>query len=727
MEDSAANISDENEKAMQIDMYTSEMEEIADMLDALKDELERKEQLLIKVEETLEDTEVVLEKKIQNIVEKDDELRKIEDILKRKEEDINITEEELQTNAALEYLSFRAREEDISEKMDILTEKETVIKSHLSLEELDANVEQREEFLKELESRIKDGEGIQKQKATQVDDKLLADMERVELELQSKAEEIKEMEQHLMQMETGLRDREEDLLDRTHRLQERERDMVSGMSAETSPELAKELERKEAEITKIKEHFATKEKEIGGFKKQLEEMDIHLKEREEEIKYRENELEKEHEKVMGQIGMDKTELTRLMANEQEMKYQIELEVKRKEKEISDKINRKTELRIQPLLKKIELLAKRNEDLEGLEDNLEGKRADLEMRELQFRERFEELSYSEEKMSKREERILHDRMSLEQERKKLKASGKGGDAEFMEEEIRLKNEELRQLEERLEERENFLREKELEMKRMESKIIDADLEMELAVEKEKDVTKIKTGVRRLDDLLYGGLPLNSNIFVYGPPFTGKSVLLNLFIAEGLRKGIPAIFVLTDKAPSEIREGLSQILPKVDIYEKKGLLRYVDAYSRSMGIETEEPNTTYVEKATDLDELGMAVTNVQKIIQKDHKYHKIVLHSVSTIMAYTDAMVTFRFLQTLTSRNKRAGAVSLYCMDYGMFSDSEVQTLKHLMNGIIEFKVDDLKAYMRVEGVTDVRTRGWIEYSHSTKNLSLKGSFAVDHIR
>ena len=284
-----------------------------------------------------------------------------------------------------------------------------------------------------------------------------------------------------------------------------------------------------------------------------------------------------------------------------------------------------------------------------------------------------------------------------------------------------------MEERLSEREQFLRDKEMDMKRMESKVIDAELDMEFAVEKEKDIAKIKTGVRRLDDLLYGGLPLNANVFIYGPPFTGKLVLMNLFIAEGLRKGIPGIFILTDKSPSEIRDGLKLVLPKIETYEKKGLMKYVDAYSKSMGIDVEEANSVLIEKPTDLNEIGMAVANLQKKIQKDHKYHKIALYSVSTIMAYTEAMTTFRFLQSVTSRNKRSGAISLYCMDHGMFSDSDVQTLKHLMNGIVEFKVDDLKSFLRVEGICDVRTRGWIEYSHTTKTLNLKGSFAVDHIR
>ena len=74
-----------------------------------------------------------------------------------------------------------------------------------------------------------------------------------------------------------------------------------------------------------------------------------------------------------------------------------------------------------------------------------------------------------------------------------------------------------------------------------------------------------------------------------------------------------------------------------------------------------------------------------------------------------------------------ACSMYVMDRGMFSDAEVQTLKHLMNGVIEFKTEDLKNFMRVEGIGDVRTRGWIEFSHTTNSITLIGSFAVDHIR
>ena len=204
MQNGVPGVSDDETQAMQIDVYTREIEEIADMLDALKDELERKEELLTKVEETLEDTEKVLEKKISSIVDKDEKLKRIEEILKRKEEDMRIQEEELQTNAALEYLSFRSREDEISEKMMELTDKENTINITLSLEELDNTIQEREEFLKDLEERIKEGSIVEAQQTGKVDPKLLEDLEQREIEVRDQAESLQDVERRLMNMEQDL-------------------------------------------------------------------------------------------------------------------------------------------------------------------------------------------------------------------------------------------------------------------------------------------------------------------------------------------------------------------------------------------------------------------------------------------------------------------------------------------------------------------------------------------
>jgi KaiC/GvpD/RAD55 family RecA-like ATPase len=207
--------------------------------------------------------------------------------------------------------------------------------------------------------------------------------------------------------------------------------------------------------------------------------------------------------------------------------------------------------------------------------------------------------------------------------------------------------------------------------------------------------------------------------------GKQVLTNLFIADGLKRGVPAIYVVTDKTPKEVINSLRPILPNVEAFEKKGLLFWVDTFSRGMGLPEDHPNTKYVDKVTDLDGMTEAILEIQGGIKAN--YHKLVFHSVSTLLTYNDPTSTFRFLQNLTARSRWANCAALYIIDEGMQSDGDVATLKHLMNGMVEFKQEELKSYMRVEGICDIRTRGWVEYSHTTSSLNLLGSFAVNYIK
>src|SRR2546430_17735173 len=65
---------------------------------------------------------------------------------------------------------------------------------------------------------------------------------------------------------------------------------------------------------------------------------------------------------------------------------------------------------------------------------------------------------------------------------------------------------------------------------------AEAEEAVAVEKKAD--RVKTGTPRLDDLLYGGIPFNSNVLFVGPAFVGKEIALLNFIAEGLKKASPS---------------------------------------------------------------------------------------------------------------------------------------------------------------------------------------------
>jgi len=717
-------LSDDPDQMM--DAYAKEIEDIAEGLDTLKKDLEKKESLLAQVESTLEESERELEKKITAINEKDEKLRSIEEILQRKEEEIGIQEEELQTNAALEYLSFKSREEELIERERGLEDFDRERDEYrMRAEQLEQELVEAQERLESAEQMLREGMGDGAGGLSQAAQEELRAREE---DLMRKEQELEELKDNLMDIEERLREQEAFLRKEEERL--RRGVMGGGGGQPTDEKLIKQLNKKESELGKLEKSLQEKQKEVEGFKEILEGMEKNLKEREREIREREEKLEENRQKVLSGGGIDKKELAKLMKNEEELKFQIDREIKRQEK--TWQLDQKK--KIQQFMKKIEKLERRNEELENTAESVDDIQLELEAREKELKERYEEMSFQEEKISRREEKLINMRRELQKQADEGGGGGEGNaiilseELENLQEQIAQKEAELKEMEEKLAEREDFLKRKEKELKMASDRVIESELEVEMAVESERDVDKVSLGVRRLDDMLYGGLPLNSNIMIYGPPFTGKLVLIHLFIADALKKGVPCIYILTDKTPPEIRDSLSMVLPKAQAYERKGLLHFIDAYSVSMGIEADEPNTVYIDKPTDLEEINNAITNIQKTFSgRKSKYHKVAFVSLSTLITYTDAMTVFRFLSTFTSKCKRAHAVSLIQMDEGIGSESDVSTLKHTMNGVFEMKNEELKTYIRAVGIGDVRTRAWVQYSHSSKAFTIKGSFAVDHIR
>ena len=286
-------------------------------------------------------------------------------------------------------------------------------------------------------------------------------------------------------------------------------------------------------------------------------------------------------------------------------------------------------------------------------------------------------------------------------------------------------ELKIKEENLKNREKYLKEKEEELNRDRERLFNNETNNEENLNNNLD--KIKTGVLRLDDLLLGGLPLNSNVLMMGPPFIGKEVLLNLFITQGLKTKTPCIYVTTNKKVTQIREDLKKVIPNYDEYEKRGLIYFVDAYSKSLGLVEEGANIEFAEPQKDMDEIELAINRIHKSFPDENKQIRIVFNSISTLIAQSSAFKTFKRIQTLCGRYKENGASSLYIIDPEMHDKSEIEMFKHLMDGVIEFEERNMKNLLRVKGICDVQTRAWVEYKHSKNMLDLVGSFSLEHIR
>ncbi len=288
-------------------------------------------------------------------------------------------------------------------------------------------------------------------------------------------------------------------------------------------------------------------------------------------------------------------------------------------------------------------------------------------------------------------------------------------------------EVKKKEEEIKTREEYLRNKERELQVKEQALVEEDLKKaEKSRTLEIQAQKAKTGTSRLDDLMFGGLPYGTNALLIGPPFIGKETVMYAFICEGIKKGIPAIIITTDAAPSDIREDAKQVLNTFPDYEKLGLVKYIDVYSKGMGIEEVDPNAVVIENTTDYKEILKAVEQVTKGVKDKSTTYRMAVSSLSTLITYSDMTQCYRFLQTLTGKNKRGKVTTVYTIDRGMHSETEIQMLGHVMDGSIEFKQESTKTMLSIQGICDVQSRAFIQYNYSKSGINI-GSFSLDKIR
>jgi hypothetical protein len=98
----------------------------------------------------------------------------------------------------------------------------------------------------------------------------------------------------------------------------------------------------------------------------------------------------------------------------------------------------------------------------------------------------------------------------------------------------------------------------------------------------------------------------------------------------------------------------------------------------------------------------------------------------MIAYLDPNTAFRFLSPIAGRRKRDRAVSMYTIEKGVHGEQEIQMIGSVMDGMIEFKVENLNTFLAIRGICDVQSRAYIRYSATKTGVTI-GSFSLDHIR
>ncbi len=233
-----------------------------------------------------------------------------------------------------------------------------------------------------------------------------------------------------------------------------------------------------------------------------------------------------------------------------------------------------------------------------------------------------------------------------------------------------------------------------------------------------MTGYRLGIRRFDESI-GQVKAGSNIMLIGPPMSGKNVILNNIVYNGLENNDAAILVSTRDTGENIVEWFNQ--NNLDLEKHKERFGIVDCMSRTLGLSVSDtPSIKRASSPVDLTGIGVKISQYfeEFWMKKGIRNTRLCINSLSTILMYSNLQTVFRFLHVFTGRIRSANAIGVYIIEEGMHDEQSIATLKQLFNGVLEIKMSNDAYYIRGVGFASKPT-DWFRYEIDNAKVIIKG--------
>ncbi|MFC4543780.1 RAD55 family ATPase [Halosolutus amylolyticus] len=190
---------------------------------------------------------------------------------------------------------------------------------------------------------------------------------------------------------------------------------------------------------------------------------------------------------------------------------------------------------------------------------------------------------------------------------------------------------------------------------------------------------------------------TNVLIAGPPLTGKRRIALDVLAGGADRGDGSIVVTTKDSADKVLEEFAGHVT-ADSFD----VGVVDCVTKQRGIGTvdDDPRIKYASSPVDMTGIGIKLSEfLQEFYEtRGLTENRVLLHSVSTLLMYSNLQTVFRFLHVFTGRIQSADALGVYVIDSTAHDDQTMNTLKQLFDAVIEVEESD------DESDPEIRTAG-----------------------
>jgi KaiC/GvpD/RAD55 family RecA-like ATPase len=177
---------------------------------------------------------------------------------------------------------------------------------------------------------------------------------------------------------------------------------------------------------------------------------------------------------------------------------------------------------------------------------------------------------------------------------------------------------------------------------------------------------------------------TNILLTGPPLSGKRALCLDLLAAGTENGEGSIIVTTKDSGDLMLERFADRTS----YESRPVA-VVDCVTKQQGDDAPERNRVkYASSPVDMTGIGIQLSEFLQAFYQDRNitHNRVMLHSLTTLLIYSDLQTVFRFLHVFTGRVQSVDGLGLYCIDETAHDQQTLNTLKQLFDGVVEMSPD-----------------------------------------
>jgi KaiC/GvpD/RAD55 family RecA-like ATPase len=218
------------------------------------------------------------------------------------------------------------------------------------------------------------------------------------------------------------------------------------------------------------------------------------------------------------------------------------------------------------------------------------------------------------------------------------------------------------------------------------------------------------------------PQKYSVLLIGPPGAGKHEFCVDISQYYLKKGENVIFLTTERAPEDIEKKGRDM--GGDISKFSANLYYLDCYSWSLG-HTPQPTSTEkhnIIRITNPENLNEIIVKIEKIMSIIGGKSRLILHSFSPLFLHNEDKEVIKFMQLLVRRMRQNESFVLAAIQEGVHSPSIVNTLKYLMDGVLQMRFyegEKLERQIRVHHLKDITAdSGWKPFTISNKGFIIK---------